>query len=157
MGSDNIVYIGVIGAGKCSKKLKDQAYAVGAAIARQNAVLVCGGFKGIMEAAAQGAREAGGKTVGIIPGTDRNEANEYCDVVIPTGMGEARNVIVVQSSDALISLHGKYGTISELAFALKMNKPVISLVNWDVFPEIALETDPVEAVRKAVKLARDGR
>ncbi len=156
MGSKNTIYIGVIGAGKCAKKLREQAHAVGAAIANANAVLVCGGLKGVMEAAAKGASEAGGTTVGIIPGNDRSAANDFCDVVIPTGVGEARNVIVVQSSDAVISLHGKFGTISEMAFALKMKKPVVSLVNWDVFPEVIQASNPEEAVEKAVKLARNG-
>ena len=157
MGSTDTIYIGVIGAGKCAKKLKEQACAVGKAIAESNAILVCGGLKGVMEAAAKGAKEAGGTVVGIIPGANRSAANPYCDVVIPTGIGEARNVIVVQSSDVLISLHGKFGTISEMAFALKMKKPVISLVNWDLFPETIHMPDPQRAVAKAVELARDGQ
>jgi uncharacterized protein (TIGR00725 family) len=151
------VYIGVIGAGKCSKKLRDQAYAVGEAIAKQKAVLVCGGLKGVMEGAAHGAKDAGGITIGIIPGDDRAEANPYCDIVIPTGIGEARNIMVVRSSDAVISLHGKYGTISEMAFSLKMKRPLVSLVKWDVFPEVVTVADPAEAVKKAVKLAKDAR
>ncbi|MCP4566626.1 MAG: TIGR00725 family protein [FCB group bacterium] len=157
MGSKETVYIGVIGAGKCAKKLKDQAYAVGVAIAEEKAVLVCGGLKGVMEAAAKGASEAGGRTVGIIPGNERAKANPYCDIVIPTGVGEARNVILVQSADVLISLHGKFGTISEMAFALKMKKPVVSLVTWDVFPEVCHASNPEEAVKKAIELVRDGK
>jgi uncharacterized protein (TIGR00725 family) len=155
MASNDKVCIGVVGAGKCAKKLKDQAYAVGAAIAEEGAILVCGGLKGVMEAAAKGAREAGGTTVGIIPGNQRSEANPYCDIVIPTGIGEARNVVVVQSADAVVSLHGKYGTISEMAFCLKLKIPLVSLVKWDMLPEVVTIADPVEAVREAVKLARD--
>lgn len=157
MANKDQICIAVIGAGKCSKKLKDQAYAVGRAIAEENAVLVCGGLKGVMEAAAMGAKEAGGTTVGIIPGIDRSEANPYCDIVIPTGIGEARNVLVVQSADAVISLHGKYGTISEMAFSLKLGKPLISLVRWDILPEVVSVADPAEAVKKAVELAQNAR
>ena len=152
-----IVYIGVIGAGKCSKKLKDQAYAVGLAIGEAGAVLVCGGLKGVMEAAAQGAFDGGGTTIGIIPGTDRREANPFCDFVIPTGIGEARNVIVVQTADAVIALHGMYGTITEIAIALKMVKPVISTEKWDVFPDVKCIDDPAKAVKEAVKLARNAK
>jgi len=151
------VYIAVIGAGKCSKKLRDQAYEVGAAIAKQGAVLVCGGLKGVMEGAAHGAKDAGGVTIGIIPGEDRSEANQYCDIVIPTGIGEARNIMVVRTSDAVISLHGKYGTISEMAFSLKLQRPLVSLVKWDVFPEVVTVPKPVDAVKKAIKLAKDAR
>ena len=151
------VYIGVIGAGKCSKKLRDQAYAVGAAIAKQGAILVCGGLKGVMEGAAHGAKDAGGIAIGIVPGTERSEANQYCDIVIPTGIGEARNIMVVRASDAVISLHGKYGTISEMAFSLKLQRPLVSLVKWDILPEVITVADPVEAAKTAVKLAKDAR
>jgi uncharacterized protein (TIGR00725 family) len=157
MASNDQICIAVIGAGKCAKKLKDQAYAVGQAIADENAVLICGGLKGVMEAAAKGAKEAGGTTVGIIPGNNRSDANPYCDIVIPTGIGEARNVIVVQSADAVISLHGKFGTISEMAFSLKLKKPLVSLVKWDMLPEVITIPDPVKAVKEACKLARNAR
>ncbi len=156
MSKKSTICIGVIGAGKCAKKLRDDAYQVGRAVAEGGAVLVCGGLKGVMEAAAQGAREAGGVTVGIIPGLDRGEANPYCDVVIPTGMGNARNFIVVQTADVIVALHGKYGTISEIAVALKLGKPVVSLVKWDVFPEVLHLPTPTEAVAEALKLAGHG-
>jgi uncharacterized protein (TIGR00725 family) len=151
------LYIGVIGAGKCAKKLKDQAYAVGMAIGEAGAVLVCGGLKGVMEAAAQGAKDAGGLTVGILPGEDRAEANPYCDIVVPTGMGDARNLLVVRASDAVISLHGKYGTISEMAFSLKLGKPLISLVRWEILPEVVTIEDPFKAVQEAVKRAQHAK
>jgi len=153
----NMVCVGVVGAGKCSKKLRDQAYAVGKAIAEQGAVLVCGGLKGVMEAAAHGAKDAGGVTIGIIPGRDKSGANPYIDIVIPTGIGEARNVLVVQTSDAIVSLHGKYGTISEMAFSLKLGRPLVSLVEWSVLPEVITVPDPEQAVEKAVELARNAR
>lgn len=156
MSNKHTICIGVIGAGKCAKKLRDEAYLVGRAVAEGGAILVCGGLKGVMEAAAQGAREAGGLTVGIVPGTDRHEANPYCDVIIPTGIGNARNFLVVQAADALVALHGKYGTISELSIALKLGKPVVSLVKWDVFPEVRYVPEPKEAVAAALKLADHG-
>ncbi|MDD4051472.1 MAG: TIGR00725 family protein [candidate division Zixibacteria bacterium] len=156
MSRKNTICIGVIGAGKCARKLKDEAYEVGKAIAEAGAILVCGGMKGVMEAAAQGAREAGGVTVGIIPGIDRSEANPYCDVVVASGMGNARNFIVVQTADVIVALHGKYGTISEMAIAIKLGKPVVSLVKWDVFPEVLHVPEPAEAVKKALKLIGHG-
>lgn len=156
MSKKSTICIGVIGAGKCAKKLRDEAYQVGRAVAEGGAILVCGGLKGVMEAAAQGALEAGGLTIGIIPGTDRSEANPYCDVVIPTGIGHARNFLIVQTADVLVALHGKYGTISELAIALKLGKPVVSLVKWDVFPEVRYVPEPKEAVAAALTLAGHG-
>ena len=155
--SEKSICIAVIGAGKCSKKLKDLAYEVGTAIAEQGAVLVCGGMGGTMEAAARGAKESGGKTIGIIPGTEKAEANRFCDIVIPSGIGEARNAIVVRTADAVVAVHGKYGTISEIAFALKFGRPVVSLVNWSVFPEVKQIEDPSKAVKEAIKLARKSR
>ncbi|MEZ5358987.1 MAG: TIGR00725 family protein [Candidatus Zixiibacteriota bacterium] len=149
------ILIGVIGAGKCAKKLREQAYQVGAEIAKAGAVVVCGGMKGVMEAACQGAKDHDGLTIGIIPTSEKSDANDYCDIIIPSGMGEARNVLVVNTADVLISLHGKYGTISEMSFALKQKKPLISLVKWDILPEVITITDPQEAVAKAVELAAD--
>jgi uncharacterized protein (TIGR00725 family) len=157
MTGNNKLAIGVIGAGKCGKKLREQAYAVGKAIAEAGAVLVCGGMGGVMEAACRGASENGGVTVGVIPGGEKKAANEFCSIVIPTGIGEARNVIVVQSADALVSLHGKYGTISEMCFALKQKKPLVSLVKWDILPEVVTVPDPAQAVEKAIELAGDAR
>ncbi len=157
MGERDTVYIAVSGAGKCAKKLRDMAYDVGAAIAAEGAVLVCGGLGGVMEAAAKGAREAGGRTIGIIPGTDKSAANPFCDVVIPTGCGEARNVILVNTADAVIALHGKFGTISEMAFTLKQKKPLVTMVKWDVFPEACFIEDPILAVKKAIELANGAK
>lgn len=155
MADTNKIVIGVIGAGKCDRKLREQAYQVGQEVARAGAILVSGGFKGVMQAASQGAREAGGTVIGIIPGVDKANANPYCDIVIPTGIGEARNVVVVQTADVLISLHGRYGTITEMCFALKQKKPVISLVKWDLLPEVTTKSTPTEAVEEAIRLARD--
>jgi uncharacterized protein (TIGR00725 family) len=110
-------------------------------------VLVCGGLGGVMEAACRGAKEAGATTIGILPGTDRADANPFVDVAVPTGLGEARNALVVRAADALIAVGGGYGTLSEIAFALKAGKRVTGLGTWDVegveavgSPEEAVET-----------------
>jgi len=141
------VFIGVIGAGKCSKKIHDLAFEVGAGIAKKGAVLVCGGLGGVMEGAAKGAKENGGLTLGILPDEERGDANPYIDIPIPTGMGEARNLVVIRTSDAVVALPGKYGTLSELAFCLKMDKPVVGLSTWQVAEKMQKAKDPKEAVK----------
>ncbi|MFH0931816.1 MAG: TIGR00725 family protein [Candidatus Zixiibacteriota bacterium] len=145
------VFIGVIGAGTCSKKIYTTASEVGKYIAKAGAILVCGGLGGVMEGAAQGAKENGGTTIGIIPGENREEANPYIDFPIVTGFGEGRNLMVTRSSDVIIALPGKYGTLSELAFCLKLGKPVISLSTWDVSDRIIKAKDPKEAVKLALE------
>jgi uncharacterized protein (TIGR00725 family) len=101
-----------------------------------------------MEAACRGAKGAGGTTVGILPGTDRGEANEFVDVAIPTGLGEARNALVVRAADALIGVGGGYGTLSEIALALKAGKRVVGLDSWDI--EGVERVDTPEAAVEAV-------
>jgi uncharacterized protein (TIGR00725 family) len=120
---------------------------VGRELASRGVVLVCGGLGGVMEAACRGAKESGGRTVGILPGADRSAANPYVDVAIATGLGEARNALVVRAADALIAVGGGYGTLSEVALALKAGKRVVGLGTWDVegvvaadSPEAAVET-----------------
>jgi uncharacterized protein (TIGR00725 family) len=110
-------------------------------------VVVCGGLGGVMEAACRGAKDAGGTTVGILPGLDRTAANQFVDVAIPTGLGEARNALVVRAADAVIAIDGGYGTLSEIALALKAGKRVVGLGTWDVegvdavdSPEAAVDT-----------------
>jgi uncharacterized protein (TIGR00725 family) len=110
-------------------------------------VLVTGGLGGVMEAACKGARGAGGMTIGILPGKDRSAANPFVDFAIPTGLGEARNALVVRAADALIAIGGAYGTLSEIAFALKAGKRVVGLGTWAIdgveaadSPEAAVET-----------------
>jgi len=112
-------------------------------------VLVCGGLGGVMEAACRGARDAGGRTVGILPGADRSAANRFVDVAIPTGLGEARNALVVRSADALVAVGGGYGTLSEIALALKAGKPVVGLDSWDI-DGIEAAATPEEAVGAAL-------
>jgi len=143
-------YLGVIGAGECDVELGRLAEEVGRRVAVAGAVLVCGGMGGVMEAACRGAKAAGGLTVGILPGPNRGGANEYVDVAIATGIGEARNVAVVRTSDALIAVGGSYGTLSEIGFALKMHKKVIGLKTWDIEGII-----PAVTAQEAVRLAAE--
>jgi len=115
-----------------SKEEAKLAYEVGAEIAKRGAVLVCGGLGGSMEAASKGAHEHGGLTIGIIPFYEKETANPHIDIVIPTGLGHARNNIVVASADGVIGVGGSWGTLSELAIAVKMGKPVAVLKGWSV-------------------------
>ncbi len=119
--------IAVIGAGEANAKIEGLAEEVGREIAASGAILVCGGLGGVMEAAARGAKEAGGTTVGILPGSDKSTANKSIDIKIVTAMGHARNAIIASSADALIAVSGEYGTLSEIALGLKLKKPVIVL------------------------------
>ncbi|MEA2428059.1 MAG: hypothetical protein QOF37_1687 [Thermoleophilaceae bacterium] len=115
-------------------------------------MLVCGGLGGVMEAACRGAKAAGGTTVGILPGFDRTDANEYVDVALATGFGEARNALVVRAADALVAVGGEYGTLSEIALAIKAGKPVVGIDTWDLDAVVAAAT-PEDAVRRALDLA----
>jgi uncharacterized protein (TIGR00725 family) len=101
-------------------------------------VLVCGGLGGVMEAACRGAKDAGGTTIGILPGADRAAANPFVDVAIATGLGEARNALVVRAADAAIAVGGGYGTLSEIALALKAGKPVVGIGTWDIRGVVAV-------------------
>ena len=148
--------IGVIGAGYCFKDIEAIAEEVGREIAKRGAILVCGGLLGVMEAAARGAKKEGGITVGILPGFRMDEANKYIDIKIPTGLSEARNVIVVRASDAVIAISGGYGTLSEIALALKLRKPVIGIKTWEVSKDVMIAKDPKEAVSLAISLINKG-
>ena len=104
----------------------------GAAIAEAGAVLVCGGLGGVMEAACRGARSKGGLTVGLLPGSDREAANGWVQLAVPTGLGEARNALVVRAADVVIAIGGGWGTLSEIALARKSGKPVVGLGTWEL-------------------------
>ncbi|HOB17105.1 MAG TPA: TIGR00725 family protein [Candidatus Methanoculleus thermohydrogenotrophicum] len=143
--------IAVIGSADCSDEEYRVAEAVGRLIADNRGIVCCGGLGGVMEAVCRGAKEAGGTTVGIIRGT--GDGNPYLDVVIRTGMGHARNVIVVNSADAVIAVGGGYGTLSEIAIALKTGKPVFGLATWNIEGVVACAT-PEEAVSLAVRAGR---
>ena len=148
-------YIAVIGAGDATATQQATAEAVGRAVAEAGAVLVCGGLGGVMEAACRGARQAGGTTVGILPGSDRAEANPYVDVAVATGLGEARNVLVVRGADAVVAVGGGLGTLSEIALALRAGTPVIGLDTWDLArPGAPVDgLVPVDGPAEAVALA----
>jgi uncharacterized protein (TIGR00725 family) len=125
-------YIAVVGASDASAEEERAAEAVGRSLGEAGAILVCGGRGGVMEAACRGAKRAGGTTVGILPGTSRADANPYVDVAIATGLGELRNGLVVRSADALVAVGGEFGTLSEIALALKAGKTVIGLGAWEL-------------------------
>ncbi|MDY6836952.1 MAG: TIGR00725 family protein [Thermodesulfobacteriota bacterium] len=138
--------IGVIGAGHCDETVYEQARRVGAGIAETGATLVCGGLGGVMEGACQGAYEAGGQTVGILPGADRGEANPYVMIPIVTDLGHARNILIVRTADILVAVSGGYGTLSEISIGLKLGKPVIGLHTWPDMKGIQYVTTPDQAV-----------
>lgn len=138
--------VGVIGGSACSTSIKKIAFRTGLLIAQRGWTLVCGGGGGVMEAACKGAREAGGITVGILPGMKRDEANEYVSVAVPTGIGYVRNFLVVRASDYLIAIDGKYGTLSEIAFALNEGKQIAGLDTWDI-PGVVNAATPEAAVK----------
>ncbi|NMB85527.1 MAG: TIGR00725 family protein [Methanothrix sp.] len=139
--------IAVVGGGDCSLEVHEMARRLGRLLAEQGHVLLCGGLGGVMEAACCGARDAGGISVGILPG-DKEEANRCVGIAIATGMNHARNVIIVRSADVVIALPGMHGTLSEIALALKMGKRVISLQSWEVPGTVRAET-PEDAVKLA--------
>jgi uncharacterized protein (TIGR00725 family) len=140
--------IAVIGHAQATPGEYDVAYATGRLIAGNGAVLVCGGLGGVMEAACRGAKDSGGTTVGILPGTEGG--NPYLDITIRTGLGHARNILVVLSADAVIAVGGKYGTLSEIAIALRTGRPVYGLGSWEIDGVIRCSS-PEDAVMRAVQ------
>ena len=143
-------FIGIIGAGACDSSLEELATEVGREVARREAVLICGGLGGGMTAAAKGAKEVGGITIGILPGGATSDANVYIDYPIATNMGQARNAVIVQTADVLIGVDGSYGTLSEIAMALKIGKPVIVIHCRFSIPGVHKVQTPIEAVDKAL-------
>jgi len=141
--------IAVIGGHKATSKYLKIAEELGRLIAEQGWVLICGGREGVMEAACRGAKSAGGITVGIMPTTYGEDANEYVDIKIPTGMGYARNFLVARSAQVVIAVSGSYGTLSEIAFAFNDEKPVIGIGSWKIKGMIQ-----VKSAREAVKKAK---
>jgi uncharacterized protein (TIGR00725 family) len=154
--------ISVIGGEACGPEALDIAEKVGREIAQRGATLVCGGRGGVMEAACRGARDAGGHTIGIMPGRSQQDSppNPYVEFPVFTGMGFARNVMVVLSGDAVIAIDGSYGTLSEIAYALINDVPVVGIDTWDFNyhgftgqERIVRITDPAQAVAKAIEFA----
>jgi uncharacterized protein (TIGR00725 family) len=145
-------YVAVVGPAEASPDEARTAQEVGRLLAEAGAVVVCGGLGGVMEGACRGAKEAGGTTVGILPGPDRAAANEFVDVAIATGLGEARNALVVRAADALIAVGGSWGTLSEIALAMRTGTRVVGLATWDLPREGIEQADgPEHAVALALK------
>jgi len=134
--------------------VSELARETGSEIARRGAVLVCGGLGGVMGAAAAGAREVGGLTVGVLPSYGADSANSAIDITIPTGMGHARNVIVVASGDAVVALPGEHGTAAEIALAQTLGRPVVVLGAWEQLEGVTVAATPAEAVEAALVSAR---
>jgi uncharacterized protein (TIGR00725 family) len=146
--------IAVIGGGDASVEVLELAHKVGAEIAGHGATLVCGGRGGVMEAAARGAHERGAHTIGILPGYEHGAANPHIEFAIATGMGEARNAVVVGSADAVVALAGEGGTLSEIGLALKIGRPVVALRAWPYIEGIEHAEDPAAAVSGAMRMVR---
>ena len=149
--------IGVIGSEHCGSEVAELAHRVGALIAAAGAVLVCGGRGGVMRAAAQGAERAGGLTVGILPGEDPADANAEILIPIPTGLGDARNAVIVRTAEAVIAIAGRWGTLSEAAFCLKNGVPLVRLRSDLPALPIPEAATPEEAVDWALEQARSRR
>jgi uncharacterized protein (TIGR00725 family) len=155
--------VAVIGKGTPDDGLAGLAGEVGRRLAEAGAVVVCGGLAGVMEEVAAGAASAGGKVIGIVPGTERDQANPHCTHVVATGIGNARNLAVVSSGDAVIAIGGEWGTLSEIAFARVLGRPVVALRSWQVSgggameggPGIEVATGAGEAVELALSLASE--
>jgi len=145
-------YVAVVGAGDADAEEEAVALDVGRALARGGAVLVCGGLGGVMAAACRGASEAGGVTVGLLPGPDRTAANPWVSVAIATGMGELRNGLVVRAADGVIAVGGGFGTLSEIALALKLGRPVVGVGTWDIAAPVARVHDGSAAAARILEL-----
>jgi uncharacterized protein (TIGR00725 family) len=138
-------YVAVVGPGEASPHELQAAEDVGAGLAERGAVVVTGGLGGVMEAACRGARSRRGRTLGILPGEDRDAANGWVEIAIATGLGELRNGLVVRAADALVAVGGGHGTLSEVALALKLGRPVVGLGTWEVHGVEHVST-PAEAI-----------
>ncbi len=164
--SQSARYVGVIGpGGEATPEEVSTARQVGRLLAENYAILICGGHGGVMAAACQGALELGGTTVGLLPGHDRSGANPYLTVALPTGIGELRNGLVVKASDAVIAIGGSWGTLSEIALAMRTGKPIVVINGWAIedpvhgraknLPHQAISAE--QAVDQALRLASSGQ
>jgi len=145
--------VGVIGGRRCSEEVEQLARNLGKKLVKVADILVSGGLGGVMEAACQGFKAGNGVTIGILPGYDKKDANRYVDICLPTGLGLARNVLVVKSADVVIALPGEAGTLSEIAYCLQFGIPVISLRSWDI-PGVIKAESVEEAVAKVKELVK---
>lgn len=155
--------VGVIGGTVCSAEEYAMAEEVGRLLALEGATVICGGYGGVMEAASKGARESGGTVIGLLSGSDRFGASPYLTVALATGLGEARNAVIARSADALIAVGGEYGTLSEIAFSLKIGKPVFGIGTWqfsrggEVDQKMKVCSNAQEAVCSALEIEFAGR
>jgi uncharacterized protein (TIGR00725 family) len=155
--------ISVIGKGVPDPEVEQIAMEVGERLAGAGAVVVCGGLTGVMEGVARGASSAGGTVIGIVPSSEARDANPHCTHVVATGIGHARNLAVVSSGDAVVAIGGEWGTLSEIAFARELGRPVVALESWSVSgsgameggPGIEVVSNPRLAVERALAAARD--
>lgn len=146
--------IGVIGKGDCDRKVSDIAYKVGELIAKSGAYLYCGGLGGVMRAASKGAFEHNGITIGILPGKSIKEANQYIKIPVVTSLSHMRNFVLVNSCELLIAISGGFGTLSELAFALKLGIPIVGIKTWENFSGINYVSSPEEAIDKTIEILK---
>lgn len=149
MNLRNMFRIGVIGGSEINNRIYRIAYDVGKEIAKNGCIVVCGGLGGVMEAVSKGAKENGGFTIGILPGTQIEDANPYIDLPIPTGISYARNMIVILNSDVIIAIDGKFGTLSEISYANIFGKKVIGIETWEI-EGVEKAENAEDAVRKAI-------
>lgn len=156
-------YIAIIGGSEFDEEDCRAAEEVGSNLAQSGALLLCGGLAGVMEAACRGAKQHGGTTIGFLPGNRRGDENDFVDIALPTGLGEMRNMVIVHAADAVIAIGGEFGTLSEVAFALRVGKPVVGLGTWELSKKgktsdaIQVVDDPEAAVARAIELARRAR
>ena len=151
--------VAVVGGSKASADERKKAHEVGRLLAEAGAIVVCGGRGGVMEAVCHGARDAGGLTVGILPGKEAADGNAYLSLALPTGLGEARNAMVVLAGEAVIAIGGGTGTLSEIGLALKAGRRVLGLGTWKAFAPsgAAAAVEQVETAAEAVERALEGR
>jgi uncharacterized protein (TIGR00725 family) len=149
--------IAVCGGGEADDQTCRLAIAVGQELAQANCTTLTGGLGGVMEAACKGAKDNGGTTIGIVTGTDPTVANQYVDTVIVSGMSHGRNAIIVHTADGIIALPGAYGTLSEIALALALGKPVVSLKSWQPDPSVPTAEDATTAVKMVLQHIKRGQ
>ena len=146
------IYVAVVGGGGAGEERCREAREVGRLLAGRRAVVVCGGLGGVMEAVCQGVEDGGGVSIGVLPGADRSGANRWATYTLPTGMGEARNALVARAADVMIAVGGEYGTLSEIALALRTGTPVVGLGTWELDDVVAVGS-AADAVDVALGLA----
>ncbi len=154
MTTADLPHVAVIGAGSAGPHDLDVAEELGRELARRGAVVVCGGLGGVMEAVCRGAQQAGGRTIGILPGDDRSQANPFVEVAVATGLGEARNLLVIRSADVVVAVGGEFGTLSEIGFALRLGRPVVGISTWELLQK-GHPVDVIVRVDTAVEAAAE--